>query len=141
MNLEIAIICDEANERPDGRFDVVGIYNELSAPGFPAVQSHMTVVFVMEWTGDETGPQDFRADLVDEKGRRVLSIEGRTEVAARANGQSPARTRLIMPLEQVVFPIAGRYHFEVVAAGDVHRGCSIVVTHQPAQTPGAADRG
>jgi Family of unknown function (DUF6941) len=129
MHLELAVICDEAHERPDGKFDVVGVFNELTAPGFPAMQSSMTVVFVMEWGPEEAGGQEFRADLVDTTGRRVLSIEGRTEVA-EPTGEMPARTRLIMPLEDVVFPQAGRYHFEIIAAGDVHRGCSVLVSLQ-----------
>jgi hypothetical protein len=86
------------------------------------------VVFVLEWAADEAGSQAFRADLVETTGRKVLSIEGQTEVAARSRDEAPARTRLIMPLEQVVFPKAGRYRFEVVAGGDVHRACSILVS-------------
>jgi Family of unknown function (DUF6941) len=128
MNLALCVICDDAHERADGKFDVVGIYNELTAPGFPAVQSRMTVVMVMEWAGEETGPQEFRADLLDGTGRRILSIEGQTEVAPQT--VAPQRTRLIMPLEQVVFPEAGRYSFEVVAGGDIHRGCSLLLTEQ-----------
>ena len=36
-------------------------------------------------------------------------------------------TRLVMPLEKVVFPHAGRYWFRLTAAGEQHRTCSIFV--------------
>jgi hypothetical protein len=135
MDLTLALICDDARERPDGRLDIVGAYNELAAPGFPALQSRMTVVFVMEWTEEETGPQAFRADLVEESGTRVLTIEGETHVAPRSAGRAPRRTRLILPLEQVVFPQAGRYRFEVLAGGDLYPACSIFVTEAEASPP------
>jgi hypothetical protein len=127
MDLSLAVICEEARERPDGKLDLIGIYNELSAPGFPAMQERMTVAFVLEWRADETGRQDFRADLVDERDARILTIEGYTEVAPRSAPAVRAQTRLIMPLQQVVFPHAGHYRFDLVAAGDVWPACSIYV--------------
>jgi hypothetical protein len=116
-----------ARERPDGRIDMVGVFNELSAPGFPAVQDNMTAVFVVEWSPDEAGRQPLRADLVDEQGRKVLTIQGHTDVDARGPGRAPAQTRLIMPLERVIFPAAGVYRFDLVAGGDSAPACSFYV--------------
>jgi len=135
MDLTLSLICDDARERPDGRIDVVGAYDELTAPGFPAVQSRMTVVFVMEWADDETGVQSFRADLVDGTGERILTIEGETQVAPRAPGQARRRTRLIQPLQQIIFPRAGQYRFELLAGGDLHGACSLFVSEQPDASP------
>jgi hypothetical protein len=131
MKLKLAVICDEAHERPDGRIDLVGVYDELTAPGFPAMQERMTVVFVLDWDEDETGHQPLRADLVDQRHVKILTIEGHTEVAARrTSGRRVAQTRLILPLERVVFPQSGRYDFELVAGGDMLQACSIFVTEQ-----------
>ena len=132
MDLTLAAVCDEANERPDGKLDLVGVFDELGAPGFPAVQDRMTVVFVLEWSADEAGRQPLRADLVDEQDRRVLTIQGHTDVApARESGVTRARTRLVMPLERVIFPHAGRYHFDLIAGGDVRRACSLLLRSVP----------
>jgi hypothetical protein len=117
MELKLAVICEAARERPDGRLDVIGIFDELIAPAFPAVQERMTVVFVMEWADDESGDQPFRADLVHESGRKILGLEGHTVVQHRAAGR--AMTKLVQPLEKVVFPAAGTYHFELVAGGSI----------------------
>ncbi|MGH7504854.1 MAG: DUF6941 family protein [Longimicrobiales bacterium] len=128
MELKLAAICDEVNERADGRIDLIGVYDELSAPGFPAIQEHMIVVFLLEWDDDEAGHQPLRADLLDERDRKVLTIEGHTDVAPRRDsGGRGAQTRLILPLERVVFPSAGLYRFELVAAGDARSACSIHV--------------
>jgi len=131
MDLSLALLCEEAHARPDGRFDVRGVFNELSAPGFPAVQARMTLVLVMDWSADEAGTQAFRADLVEHGGKRVLTIEGETEVSPRRIGGPAAQTRLVLPLEDVVFPHAGRYRFELVAGGDVHRACSLFLDERP----------
>jgi len=130
MNLVLAVVCDDVRERTDGKLDVIGVYSELSAPGFPAVQARMTVVFVMEWSREETGTQVFRADLVQQSGRRILTIEGETTVTAHVDGRPPPRTRLVLPLQNVVFPEAGAYHFELVAGGDVQRACSCFLSQR-----------
>jgi hypothetical protein len=116
MRLLLAVVCEDAAARPDGRLDIVGIFDELQAPGFPAAQDRMTVVFIMEWSDHEHGRQEFRADLVDDQSRKVLTIEGHTDVAP-GSGRHP-RTQLIMPLERVVFPRAGEYRF-MLQVGDV----------------------
>jgi hypothetical protein len=37
MKLNLAVTCDTAVERADGRLDLQGVFNELTAPGFPAM--------------------------------------------------------------------------------------------------------
>ena len=131
MILKLAAACETARERPDGRFDLTGIFNELTAPGFPAMQERMTVVFVVEWERDEHGELPLRADMMDEGGRRLLTIQGHTDVEERSSDRAPAQTRLIMPLEKVVFPRPGRYRFELVAGGDATEAFSIFVGEVP----------
>lgn len=134
MILRLAALCEAARERPDGRMDLVGVFNELSAPGFPAMQERMTAVFVVEWAADETGQQPLRADMIDADGRKLLTIQGHTDVDARDDQRAPAVTRLVMPLEKVVFPHAGRYRFELLAGSDVVEACTLFV----GEVPGAA---
>lgn len=127
MNIRLSAFCDEARERPDGRLDLAGIFDELAAPGFPAMQERMTVALVIEWGEDETGRLPLRADLVDDEGTRVLTIQGHTDVGDRVDVRRPARTRLILPLERVIFPREGAYHLDLIAAGESARACSLFV--------------
>ncbi|HUF49558.1 MAG TPA: hypothetical protein VMN60_01915 [Longimicrobiales bacterium] len=135
MILRLATVCEAARERPDGRVDLIGVFNELSATGFPAVQDRMTVVFIVEWEPGESGRLPLRADMIDEQGRKLLTIQGHTEVDEQGTERAPAQTRLIMPLEKVVFPVAGRYRFELVAGGDAADACSFFVGEVPAAGP------
>jgi hypothetical protein len=131
MQLILSLACEEARQRPDGRLDFIGVFDELQAPGFPAVQDRMTVVFVMEWTPEERGRREFRADLMDARDRKVLAIEGHTDVATHASDR-PARTQLIMPLERVIFPEAGEYRFVLQVEGAAIPAFSVRVAAQPA---------
>jgi hypothetical protein len=127
MILKLSAVCEAARERPDGRLDLIGMFNELSAPGFPAAQDRMTVVFLVEWEPGEAGRQPLRADMIDESGRKIITIQGHTDVEERGTDRAPAQTRLIMPLEKVIFPAPGRYRFQLVAGGDVADACSFFV--------------
>jgi hypothetical protein len=121
-----ALICEDAPERQDGRFDALGIFQQLYAPGFPAQQERLVVVVGIEWDAGEMGRHEFRIDLTDPNGSPVLTINGHTEVGERAPGDAPQRTLLIMPLEGVVFPTPGTYSFDLsVEGGEVMRLCPL----------------
>lgn len=132
MDLTLSVICDDARERTDGKIDFVGVFDELRAPGFPAVQDRMTVVLTLAWDADEAGRQPIRADLMDPADDMVLTIQGHTDVPQPRPGD-PRRpiTRIIMPLENVVFPRPGLYHFRLTAAGEVRRACSLHIGDAP----------
>lgn len=117
MNLVLAIACDSATVSPLGKLDVEGIYNELSAPDFPAAQERMTVVFVLEWSAREAGEQPIRADLIDPDGNMVVTVQGHTDVELAPDNEIPPQTRMILPFQNVVFPRPGRYFFRL-RAGD-----------------------
>jgi hypothetical protein len=133
MRLVLALACESALVRPDGRMDVTGVFNQLAAPGFPASQDAMTAVFVLEWGPHEAGRQPLRADLLEPStDKPVLTIQGHTDVDP-ASGDPPAHTRLVMPLENVVFPIEGRYEFRLTAGGESLPAFSIFLHQAPAQ--------
>ena len=52
----------------------------------------------------------------------LLTVDGHTDVDRRSPDRPPARTRMIMPLEEVVFPRPGRYSFRVRVKGRTFQG-------------------
>lgn len=125
MNLELALVCDEAHETPEGKLDIRGVFNDLYAPGFPAKQERMVLVAVLEWDHRDEGRHQFRVDLVGPDGKPSLTVDGHSEVDPRPEGRPPGRTRLVLPLEEVVFPRPGRYTFQVRVKGQTFRGPSL----------------
>ncbi len=117
MRILASAICDQAATADDGKLDLGGIFHDLYAPGFPATQERMTLVVVLEWGRTDSGRYSFRIDLRGPTGKRTLTVEGHSDVTPSAPGRPPPRTRLVLPLENVVFPGPGRYDFRVSAKG------------------------
>ena len=128
MNLVLAIACYVATVSPQGKLDVQGIYNELSAPNFPAAQEQLTVVLVLEWGARDTGEQPIRADLIAPDGELVVTIQGHTEVELGPDNEVPPQTRMILPLENVVFPTPGRYFFRIQAGPETVEALPLYVS-------------
>lgn len=125
MHLRFCALCEDARSAPDGRLHVHGIYHDLSAPGFPALQDRLVLVLVLEWAREDHGRYLFKADLQDEDGNVSLTVEGETEVHRPSPDRPPARSQLILPLEDVVFPRAGQYAFRVRVKGYTLQGPSL----------------
>jgi hypothetical protein len=141
MELILALTCDAATLRPDGKLDISGVFNELGAPGFPAAQDHMTVVFIIEWAPGEEGSQPLRADLIDDQDEMILTIQGETEVEGRSPDQPPPQTRVVLPLEKVVFPHPGRYRFRIRAGQEIRVASPLFVAlRNEGQDPADQDR-
>ena len=122
MRILTAAVCDHAAGTPDGKLNLHGIFHDLYAPGFPARQDRMTLVLVLEWDRSDAGRHSFRVDVRGPDGRPTLTVEGQSEVTPRPSDRPPPRTQLVMPLEDVVFPVPGRYEFEVKVKGNVLAG-------------------
>ena len=122
MRILTAAACDHAAPTPDGKLDLHGVFHDLYAPGFPARQDRMTLVLTLEWDRSDDGRHAFRINIRDPEGRPSLTVEGESKVTPAPAGRPPPRTRLVMPLENVVFPVPGRYEFEVKVKGNVFSG-------------------
>jgi hypothetical protein len=118
----MAFFCDDARETPDGKLDITGVFHDLYAPGFPALQERMVLVLVLDWDRGDSGQYNMKAELVGPDGKPVLTVDGHSEVRPMPKDRPPARTRLVMPLEKAVFPSPGRYHLRVTAKGKRFRG-------------------
>lgn len=125
MNLQFAFFCDEAQDDPSGKLNVQGIFHELYAPGFPAMQERMVLVLVLEWSRKDQGRYNLKGEVVSPDGSVILTVDGHSDVDARPREAPPARTRLVMPLEKVVFPQPGRYFLRVMVKGERFKGPSL----------------
>jgi hypothetical protein len=131
MHLRFSAICEDARATPDGKVDLHGVYHDLAAPGFPARQDRLVLVLVLEWDRADHGRFRFKADLEDDAGKASLTVEGETEVHRPLPHHPPARSQLIMPLEDVVFPRAGQHTFRVKVKGQTLEGPSVYLMETP----------
>ena len=101
MNVAL-FFCEHAQTNPNGKLDLHGIYNELHASAFPARQDHLILAGIVEWNRDDRGKLPFKIDLMDPDGSEIFTIDGHTEVDARPPTRPPAKTHLILPLENLI---------------------------------------
>jgi hypothetical protein len=111
-------ICEHAEAGEDERMTAHGVFRRLYAPGFPAQQDRMVLIVAIEWDADEEGQQEFRIDLLDPARSPVLTVNGHTDVQPHRGHEPPPMTRLIMPIDEAVFPVPGRYDFVLHVAGE-----------------------
>ena len=109
----VFLFYTDAGVGSDGKLSIHGIFNELRAPAFPARQDRMVLVGIVEWRRDVQGRIPFTVDLTDPEGLSIFSIEGHTDVEARPPSKAPAKTQLILPLKNVMFPAPGHYRVRI----------------------------
>jgi len=137
VDLQYVFLCDDAREDPHGKLNVDGIFHDLFAPGFPAIQERMVLVLVIEWDRKDQGRYNLKAEMVGPDGTVILTVDGHSDVETPPHHRPRARTRLIMPLEKVVFPQPGRYFLRVMAKGQRFRGPSLHLQEmETGETPG-----
>ena len=124
MNLTL-FFCEQAESRADGKLDMRGVYNELYAPGFPARQDHLVLAGVIEWDRTDDGRQPFRIDIDDPQQNSIYTITGHTDVDKRPARRPPARTHLVLPLADLVFPERGEYRTRIRLNDSTHSGPSL----------------
>jgi hypothetical protein len=139
VELTLALVCDRAVTTKDGKLDLHGVFNDLFAPGFPARQERLVLVLGLEWDRTDEGRFSFKVDLLDPTGRPVMTLDGHTDVDKRRPDQPPARTRLIMPLKDIVFSAPGAHRFVVRVKGQQLNGPALhIMTADSAPAPAPA---
>ncbi len=73
----------------------------------------MVLVGIVEWQRDLQGRIPFTVNLNDPDGMSIFAIEGHTDVEARPASKAPAKTELILPLKNVMFPVPGHYRVRI----------------------------
>ncbi len=121
----VFLFCADAGAGSDGRLSLHGIFNELNAPDFPALQDRMVLVGIVEWQRDLEGRIPFAVDLNDPDGVAIFSVEGHTDVETRPESKAPAKTQLILPLKNVMFPVPGHYRVRININGSELSGPSM----------------
>ncbi len=124
MQLQLALVCDHAEQTGDGKLDIRGVFNDLAAPGFPA-KHDMVLVMTVEWSRDDIGHYDFEVDLTGPSGQSTMTIQGHSDVDRRDPDRPPARTQIVMPLREVIFPEPGVYRFGIRIKGRDYEGPSL----------------
>lgn len=73
MQIEIFTVCEYAFEAA-GKLSIVQAYNDLVAPGVPAVHESLYVVIRMRFDGSELAGLAMEIRIADEDGQSIAAI-------------------------------------------------------------------
>jgi uncharacterized protein DUF6941 len=120
MDITLALIADAANVSADGKLNIMGVFNALGATTFPVVHPQIAMVLRFEANRAEEGKtRKIEIALSDIDGAKLFAIGADLVVPAAPPG-TPIRLNHILMLNNLQFPKAGDYVFNVLI-GDDHK--------------------
>lgn len=122
--MTLAVCCDAANVSREGKLNLLGIFNSIHAARFPATHPHLALVLRVEAGMGDEGTHPLQISLVDEDGQRLFEVGGQIQLQGARPGR-PMTAQTIMDINNVAFPRAGTFTFEVFLAARHARSVAI----------------
>jgi hypothetical protein len=131
MRLLLLVAADCANITADQKLNVMGVFNEIRAPSFPAKHPsfHLVVKLAAE-LGEYGQKRDLTVNLHDPDGQPIMSVTGQVEVPRPTGGVRP-EINAIFNIRDVTFQRAGPHQFVVLVDKDFKGDLPINVVELP----------
>jgi hypothetical protein len=130
-DLQASLLCDDVRQERNGKFIVIGIFDMLGVPNFPAVFQRVCVI--NRWC---CGAGDFvqRSRIIKTDGLSVL-VEGKEVPVRLPHGQATATC--VEFFLNVRFETEGDYWVEILLDGDLKMRYPLKAQRikQPARPP------
>ena len=123
MDVTEALLCDSANIAADGKLSILGRFDEIAAPAFPALRPPACLVlqFGTEPAG-EGGQHPLAVRLLNADGHPIGEVCGSLDIAG------PAPLHAVVPLPALTLPEPGDYSLEASLDGCESRSIDLHVT-------------
>lgn len=117
MKVKFAVLADYSNITQEGKINILGVFDIIHAPQFPAQHLEMQLVMRFEADISERGQQkEVQVRLINERGEKILELSGRMAIGEAKPGDLLFFTH-VLTFQNVVFPSAGDYQFDVYVEG------------------------
>lgn len=117
MKVLFACLADYASEDASRKLNLMGIFDTVQAKQFPALHPRMFFVFRLMVEHDDGGEKGkLTVVMRDDDHQELQRLEAQFQVHAVPPGEFGVQN-LIMELNGLVFPQAGRYHVAVKVDG------------------------
>jgi hypothetical protein len=118
MTIDLALLCDAATVDVAGKLNILGVFDRIHAPEFPAQHGRIALVLRLEAEGPDAGVHEVTIRLRTPSGGELLRLDGNLEVGPAA-GEFITRIPHVLNLDGVVFPGSGVYAFEIIVDDEV----------------------
>ena len=132
MEIEIFTLADFAQDN-NSKLTIVGTFDAINVVQFPVSHPACSLACRLRFGMKESGQHDFSLRLIDSKGKEIIQpIKGDINIAPPANGQFTS-VNMVVNFNQLQFPEAGRYSFELYVDGDWKTGLPLFLVQQQQQ--------
>lgn len=115
MQLRFAFLAEHANVTEDGKLNVLGIFDRLYAPNFPALHRVLYLVASYEADpGDAQAAHEMEVRFIDPDAQAVRDIRGRVEL-----GSGKQVVNQLHVFNDLPFQVPGNYEFALVVNGEI----------------------
>ena len=108
MNLKFAIVCDNAFTDPEGRLNIIQVFDTIFAPNFPAIHPRLSIVTSYSLDKGDNKTEEYKQllKIVNTKtGKEMFKLER----AIKPNAGRDSYVQYIANIVGVTFPNEGRY--------------------------------
>ncbi len=117
IRVPLHVLADSANVSREGKLNLLGIFENIHAIGFPATHTALALVFSIEAdTGDATREHDMVIDVVDSDGKSIANISGKLKFGQTTSGK--VRSNQIIYFNGIQFGKPGTYEFKIIINGE-----------------------
>lgn len=132
MKIDFAVVCDYALVDQYGKLSVMGIFQHIWVPQFPAVHPRLHLVLRVKGKRTEIGQHSVRIRFTGEGGVQILSGDGTVNFAEPPAGITEIEAGAILVFD-VPFQQPGRYQFEITVDDGLKTIVPITVGQAPPQ--------
>jgi hypothetical protein len=137
VHLDFAVVADYALVDQSGKMSVLGIFQHIWVPQFPAMHPRLHLVLRLKGKRTEVGEHQVQIKLMDDEDAELLGGAGTVNFAEPPAGVTEIEAAAVLVFD-VPFPHAGQYRFEITV--DTERKATVPITvsqmpPMPASTP------
>ena len=130
MDVSLALLCDSANITSDGKLNILGQFDTISAATFPTVLPLMHLALRFSAVpADAAEERSLAVRLVNADDHPIGQVSGLLSIPECSGIGELLALQTIVPLPNVTLPEPGRYALEVLIDGDRKRSIGLDVTY------------
>jgi len=127
MDVSLALVADYANISQEGKLNILGIFDRITAQTVPAVHPQMQLIMAIEADRAEADrDQKIEIELIDADGHKLFAIGGTMKFGSPPPGER-IKVNHITQLNNLQFDRFGIYEFKILINNEVRRSVPLSV--------------
>ena len=129
-NLQFSVVCDDVRREDNGKFMLLGLFEAINAPKFPA--THATLFVANRWCKGE-GAYTQKIRIVNSNDKKMVF---QTEDQPFELKDINMHHTMISRFNNLVFPAPGKYWVEILLNGELFLNYPIMLAQGKAKIEG-----